>query len=233
MVSVIRIILQKSKRSRLRETNPLIFYSGKGMLSHIEGKPTRYFLPGLTAIPCITNTWKKRDFTLKNCLVVEKGTVGGIGDLKGSFANNSEWIIFCQKGRRIFQQTGLMKNRKPPGTVFHRGRKPSREYKYRFNSCWFGEDYPKATYNAAWLSKHHIQHPTVKNVECLSWLIQLSTLPQELVFDPFMGSGSTALAAEKTGRLYCGCEMEEEYCQLIKRRQQGVTENREDTRTGI
>ena len=192
-----------------------------------------YFFTRFDSYPLHYKYLEEAGFYIKNCLVVEKGTVGGIGDLKGSFANNSEWIIFCQKGRRIFQQTGLMKNRKPPGTVFHRGRKPSREYKYRFNSCWFGEDYPKATYNAAWLSKHHIQHPTVKNVECLSWLIQLSTLPQELVFDPFMGSGSTALAAEKTGRLYCGCEMEEEYCQLIKRRQQGVKENREDTRTGI
>lgn len=54
---------------------------------------------------------RKAGFTVKNCLVVEKGTLGGIGDLKGSYANNSEWIIFCQKGRRLFQQTQLLENR--------------------------------------------------------------------------------------------------------------------------
>ena len=180
-----------------------------------------YFFTRFDSYPLHYQYLAEAGFSIKNCLVIEKANVGGIGDLKGSFANNSEWIIFCQKGRRIFQRTELMKNRYPPGTVFHRGRIPSREYKYRFNSCWFGEAYPKATYNSAWLSKHHIHHPTVKNVECLSWLIQISTLSQELVFDPFMGSGSTALAAEKTNRFYCGCEMEEDYCLLFQRRQQG------------
>lgn len=52
---------------------------------------------------------------MKNCMVVEKGTVGGIGDLKGSFANNAEWIIFCQKGRRVFNHTKLLKNKKKAG----------------------------------------------------------------------------------------------------------------------
>ena len=145
--------------------------------------------------------------------------------MKGSFANNSEWIIFCQKGRRIFQQPELLKNRYPAGTVFPRGRMPTSEYKYRLTSCWCGAAKPTATSNAAWL----YPHPTVKNVDCLSWLIQLSTLPQELVFDPFMGSGSTALAAEKAGRSYCGCEIEEEYCQLFKRRQQGGDRERAGT----
>ena len=113
-----------------------------------------------------------------------------------------------------------MKNHYPPGTVFHKGRAPSSEYKTRLNSCWFGREYPKATYNAAWLSKRHIRHPTVKNVDCLSWLIQISTLPGELIFDPFMGSGSVALAAIQTGRLYCGCEIDPDYCQLFERRKQ-------------
>lgn len=58
---------------------------------------------------------KQAGFTVKNCLVVEKGTIGGIGDLTGSYANNAEWIIFCQKGRRTFQHTTLLENRKKKG----------------------------------------------------------------------------------------------------------------------
>ena len=41
--------------------------------------------------------------------------------------------------------------------------------------------------------RHGIYHPTVKNVEFLSWLIQISSTRKELVFDGFMGTGSTCL----------------------------------------
>lgn len=88
----------------------------------------------------------------------------------------------------------------------------------RFNSCWFGAEYPKATYNSSWQKKNQIYHPTVKNVELLSWLIQLSSLPGELVFDGFMGSGSTALAAAKNNRRYLGAEISPEYYEIAKQR---------------
>ena len=61
-----------------------------------------YFFTRFDCYPHHYECLKKAGFTMKNCMVVEKGTVGGIGDLKGSFANNAEWIIFCQKGRRVF-----------------------------------------------------------------------------------------------------------------------------------
>ena len=154
---------------------------------------------------------------VKNCLVIEKGSIGGIGDLQGSYANNAEWIIFCQKGRRKFNRTTLMKNKKG-GEVTHPGCAPVSKYKTRFNSCWFGAEYPKATYNSSWQKKNQIYHPTVKNVELLSWLIQLSSLPGELVFDGFMGSGSTALAAVKNNRRYLGAEISPEYYEIAKQR---------------
>ena len=166
---------------------------------------------------------KRAGFTIKNCLVIEKGTVGGIGDLKGSFANNAEWLIFCQKGRRVFNCTNLLKNRKKAGTLFHAGREPSRLYKTRFNACWFGSEYPKATYNSSWQKQNGIYHPTVKNVECLSWLIQISSLPGELVFDGFMGTGSTALAAMMTGRQYLGAEIDRNYYEIARKRIEEVS----------
>ena len=91
-----------------------------------------YFFTRFDCYPYHYDCLQKAGFTVKNCLVVEKGTVGGIGDLKGSFANNAEWIIFCQKGRRVFQQTQLLENRYKEGTQFHKGREPSKRYKTRF-----------------------------------------------------------------------------------------------------
>lgn len=184
-----------------------------------------YFFTRFDCYPYHYDCLQKAGFTVKNCLVVEKGTVGGIGDLKGSFANNAEWIIFCQKGRRIFQQTQLLENRYKEGTQFHKGREPSKKYKTRFPACWFGAEYPKATYHAIWQKQNGIYHPTVKSVEFLSWLIQISSMPRELVFDGFMGTGSTALAALRNSRDYLGAEIDREYFAVAQKRIKEVFEH--------
>lgn len=54
-------------------------------------------------------------------------------------------------------------------------------------------------------------HPTQKNIEHLCRLISLHCPVGGLVFDPFMGSGSTAVAAIKTGREFIGFEINKEY----------------------
>lgn len=184
-----------------------------------------YFFTRFDCYPYHYDCLKQAGFQIKNCLVIEKGNVGGIGDLQGSFANNAEWIIFCQKGRRRFQTTTLLENKKKEGTTFHKGREPSMKYKTRFPSCWFGEEYPKATYNASMLRKYQLSHPTVKNVEFLSWLIQISSLQGEIVFDGFMGTGSTALAAVRGGRRYLGAEIDGGYYALAQKRIKEVSGN--------
>jgi len=54
-------------------------------------------------------------------------------------------------------------------------------------------------------------HPTQKPVVALAQLIRSFTLPEELVLDPFTGSGSTCAAALLTGRKYVGMERDAEY----------------------
>ncbi|MCM1525483.1 MAG: site-specific DNA-methyltransferase, partial [Ruminococcus sp.] len=66
-------------------------------------------------------------------------------------------------------------------------------------------------------------HPTIKNVEFLSWLIQISSQPQDLVFDGFMGSGSTAAAAILTGRRFLGSEINSGYYNTALKRIKEVT----------
>lgn len=185
-----------------------------------------YFFTRFDCYPYHFQCLKAAGFTIKNCLVIEKGTLGGIGDLKGSFANSAEWIIFCQKGRRLFNSTTLLENRKKEGTIFHKGRMPTQKYKTRFPDCWFGPEYPKSTYNATWQKKHQIFHPTIKNAECLSWLIQISSNPGDLVFDGFMGTGSTALAALESGRCFLGCEIAPDYWQMTQDRLAAWAANR-------
>lgn len=175
-----------------------------------------YFFTRFDCYPYHYDCLCQAGFQVKNCLIIEKGTVGGIGDLTGSFANNAEWVLFCQKGRRSFNRTTLMEN-KHRGS-YSRDRKPYEKYKTRFNACWFGPEYPKATYNSTWQKRNHIYHPTIKNVEFLSWLVQISSDPGEIVFDGFMGTGSTALAALKNNRYYLGAEISPEYHAVAEKR---------------
>lgn len=57
-------------------------------------------------------------------------------------------------------------------------------------------------------------HPCPKPIEWMRWLVQLAALPQEVVLDPFMGSGTTLRAAKDTGRKAIGIEIEESYCEM-------------------
>ena len=61
-------------------------------------------------------------------------------------------------------------------------------------------------------------HPTQKPTELFEWLIQSYSNPGDLVCDPYLGSGTTAIAAENTGRQFVGCEQNIEYCDVIKKR---------------
>ena len=135
----------------------------------LQNNAHAYFFTRFDCYPYHYECLRRAGFSIKNCLVIEKGTVGGIGDLRGSYANNAEWIIFCQKGRREFQNTTLLKNRKKEGTRPRPGANPTKRYKTRFNACWFGAEYPKATHNSVWQKKNQIFHPTIKNEVCLSW----------------------------------------------------------------
>lgn len=61
-------------------------------------------------------------------------------------------------------------------------------------------------------------HPTQKPVALFEYLIKTYTNEGDTVLDNCMGSGTTAIACENTGRKWIGIEQEEEYCQVIKER---------------
>ena len=67
-------------------------------------------------------------------------------------------------------------------------------------------------------SKDKRYHPTQKPSELIEQLIELYAKPNDIIFDPFMGSGTTAIAAIKTGHEYIGCELDPKYYDVINQR---------------
>jgi site-specific DNA-methyltransferase (adenine-specific) len=61
-------------------------------------------------------------------------------------------------------------------------------------------------------------HPAEKSLEVLEWLIGNSTVEGETVLDPFCGSGSTLVAAEKMGRRWYGIEIDPKWYEVAKMR---------------
>lgn len=55
------------------------------------------------------------------------------------------------------------------------------------------------------------KHPTQKPIDLLKHIIKIASNPNDIVFDPFMGVGSTAIAALELNRKFCGCEINKEY----------------------
>lgn len=66
--------------------------------------------------------------------------------------------------------------------------------------------------------KRNDVHPTMKCVEMLVYLIKNSSQRGEIVLDTFGGSGSTLIACEQTGRACRTMELDEKYCDVIRRR---------------
>jgi DNA modification methylase len=62
------------------------------------------------------------------------------------------------------------------------------------------------------------KHPTVKPLSLIKYLVTLVTPPDGVCLDPFMGSGTTAVACINTGRNYIGFELDKHYCDIANER---------------
>lgn len=78
-----------------------------------------------------------------------------------------------------------------------------------------------------WSMPENTPHPTQKPEKLIAKLILASSNEGDVVFDPFLGSGTTAVTAKKLGRCYIGIEQEKEYVALACKRLEMADSNRE------
>jgi site-specific DNA-methyltransferase (adenine-specific) len=76
----------------------------------------------------------------------------------------------------------------------------------------------KSVWRFPTVSAKRIGHPAPFPVELPRRCIEMYTFAGDVVLDPFLGSGQTAIAALQTGRRYIGVDLSEEYCELAGQR---------------
>jgi site-specific DNA-methyltransferase (adenine-specific) len=76
----------------------------------------------------------------------------------------------------------------------------------------------KSIWSFATESAKRVNHPAPFPVELPKRCIEMFTFAGDVVLDPFLGSGTTAVAAKMTGRKYVGCDLSEEYCAIAEER---------------
>ncbi len=62
------------------------------------------------------------------------------------------------------------------------------------------------------------KHPTVKPISLIKWLIRHYSDKNDIILDPFIGSGTTAIAALETNRNFIGFELNKEYFDIANNR---------------
>lgn len=72
--------------------------------------------------------------------------------------------------------------------------------------------------NSFWSMPENTDHPTQKPEKLVAKILLASSKPKDVVFDPFLGSGTTSVVAKKLERNYVGIEIDEYYCCLAEKR---------------
>jgi site-specific DNA-methyltransferase (adenine-specific) len=156
--------------------------------------------------------------TVRNCITWEREKGRGA---KANWKNCAENIWFCTASDRYtFNLDAVKLKRRVIAPYTDRNGDPKDWQKtsdgnYRLthpSNLWTDITIP------FWSMPENTDHPTQKPEKLLAKLILASSNPGDLVFDPFLGAGTTSVVAKKTDRRYVGVELDPLYCCLAEKR---------------
>lgn len=160
----------------------------------------------------------KKYFTIQNRITWEREKGRGS---KKNWKNNSEDIWFLSKGSGYKFYPDRVKLKKKVLAPYVNDQKQPKDWsdsgekKYRLtyaSNIWTDITVP------FWSMRENTDHPTQKPEKLLAKIILASSDAGDVVFDPFAGSGTTAVVAKKLGRSFLGIESQGEYCLLAEKR---------------
>lgn len=136
------------------------------------------------------------------------------GRTKKNFARKSELAWCYSKGKEFLFNDGdirverKVKNNLRTGKPYEIGTIPT--------NVWNFQNHTTSKDHCGW-------HPTSKNIDCLERMVLAYTNKGDSVLDCFSGSGSTCIAAMRTGRKFTGCEIDAGYYEKSLERIQRLT----------
>lgn len=156
-------------------------------------------------------------FTLRNRITWEREKGRGA---KANWKNASEDIWFFTVSENFTFNTDAVKIKRKVLAPYTENGAPkdwdkSADGNYRLthpSNLWTDLTVP------FWSMPENTDHPTQKPEKLLAKIILASTNENDLVLDPFAGSGTTAVTAKKLNRRFCAVECDERYCLLAEKR---------------
>ena len=140
---------------------------------------------------------------------------------KANFKNACEDIFFCTVGDNYTFNLDAVKHRRRVLAPYSDEQGRPKDWTQTASSR-FRDTHPSNLWTDItipfWSMPENTDHPTQKSEKLLAKLILASTNPGDIVLDPFAGSGTTAVTAEKLDRRYIGVEIDTEYCLLAAKR---------------
>ena len=160
----------------------------------------------------------QRHFFVRNRITWEREK--GRGAL-ANWKNCSEDIWFCTKSSNYFFDVNAVKLKKKVIAPYRDKLGVPKDWE-ETESGNFRLTHPSNLWTDIsipfWSMPENTDHPTQKPEKLLAKLILASSRKGDFVFDPFLGSGSTCVAAKKLARRFSGVEVELEYCQIAIKR---------------
>lgn len=157
-------------------------------------------------------------FIIRNRITWEREKGRGA---KTNWKNCSEDIWFCTVSERYWFDVNAVKMKRRVLAPYRTGAGKPKDWqdsatgKYRLthpSNLWNDISVP------FWSMPENTDHPAQKPEKLIAKLILASSRPNDFILDPFAGSGTTCVVADKLGRRFVGIEREPEYCRMAVKR---------------
>ena len=138
-----------------------------------------------------------------------------------NWKNCSEDIWFCSVSNAYYFNVDAVKQKRQVRAPYRDGSGKPKDWQSEADGN-FRVTHPSNLWTDIsvpfWSMAENTEHPTQKPEKLVAKLLLASSQPGDLVLDPFLGSGTTAVAAKKLGRHFVGIELEKRYCLLAAKR---------------
>ncbi len=181
------------------------------------------------AVPLVYLLWNQSPFYLQQEIVWNYGA--GVSTKYSFCPRNEKWLFFTKNSQKY---TFNLDDVRDPDVKYPNQRKNG---KYRCNplgknpsDVW---QFPKVTTGSKRSSKERTSHPAQFPLALVDRIVRASSNANELVIDPFSGSGSAGIAAVGNGRPFLGVEIKEHYCNEASERFDFFIELRKESRAQL